>query len=380
MPRRRKQARVNGPYRHGRRYRVLLYDAAGRTIVESFETKAEAQEFAEAAKMTAPTGGEFTVGDCRDEYEMYLREVKGNKESSVTSTLIRLKEFFPRLEILAHNLKSEQVQGYYDARVKKVAVDTHRNELAEVKTFFNWCVMKGYMEKNPASGIVGVGRRRKGKRQFRIDEARKFMDAVLPRVMTCDAALAMSMALVQGLRQSEVTQRVVRDLDDGGRVLWIPDSKTENGQRRLEVPEVLKEALLKRIEGKQVGDLLFPSRVGGVRTKNWLKDNVKRVCRDLSLPVVTAHGLRGTHSTLSKDAGQTAHAVAAQLGHGNPRVTRDFYDDPGTEERQSMRKMLKVLKGGKKNDPTAPAEGSSNLVTKPAMVTLPKKKEVKKPQ
>jgi hypothetical protein len=32
---------------------------------------------------------------------------------------------------------------------------------------------------------------------------------------------------------------VVRDLDDEGRLLWIPETKTEAGKRTLPVPEVL---------------------------------------------------------------------------------------------------------------------------------------------
>jgi hypothetical protein len=32
------------------------------------------------------------------------------------------------------------------------------------------------------------------------------------------------------MRATEIVSRVVRDLDDEGRLLWIPDSKTEAGQ------------------------------------------------------------------------------------------------------------------------------------------------------
>ena len=32
--------------------------------------------------------------------------------------------------------------------------------------------------------------------------------------------------MVMGMRANEIVSRVVRDLDDDGRLLWIPDSKT----------------------------------------------------------------------------------------------------------------------------------------------------------
>jgi hypothetical protein len=34
------------------------------------------------------------------------------------------------------------------------------------------------------------------------------------------------MTLLMGMRASEVVNRVTRDVDDGGRLLWIPEAKT----------------------------------------------------------------------------------------------------------------------------------------------------------
>jgi hypothetical protein len=43
--------------------------------------------------------------------------------------------------------------------------------------------------------------------------------------------VAALVSLLMGMRASEITTRVARDLDDGGRLLWIPDAKTEAGKR-----------------------------------------------------------------------------------------------------------------------------------------------------
>ena len=58
-----------------------------------------------------------------------------------------------------------------------------------------------------------------------------------------------------GMRANEIVNRVVRDLDDGGKLLWIPDSKTEAGRRTLQVPELLQPHLL----GLPKGSLPRPS-------------------------------------------------------------------------------------------------------------------------
>ena len=50
-------------------------------------------------------------------------------------------------------------------------------------------------------------------------------------------AIAALVSLLMGMRASEITTRIVRDLDDSGRLLWIPHAKTEAGKRTLQVPE-----------------------------------------------------------------------------------------------------------------------------------------------
>jgi len=332
--------------------------------VESFATEAEAKAFAEAARLKAPPGGEPTIDDALDEYELYMRNGKGNKQNSVSATIRRLKGFIPNREReIARCPTAMEMMRRYDARVEEVATDTHRNELSEAKTFFNFCIKRRHREDNPVAEIEGKGRRRKGKEQLRISEARVMYQGLLPKVETDDAALATTMLLTMGMRQSEITLRVVRDVDDGGSVFWVPEAKTDAGQRWLEVPEALRPALLKRITGRQPTEVLFPGKKGKPHRKEWLNKNVKRFCRELGLPVVTAHGLRGTCSTLSKEAGQTAHAVAAQLGHADPRVTREHYEAPGTEERSMMRRTLRLVEGGKKNAPQDGRPAGQELVT-----------------
>ena len=67
---------------------------------------------------------------------------------------------------------------------------------------------------------------------------RKLVDVMMTESDNGDkAAVALLLQLVLGLRLSEILSRQVRDIDDGGRVLWIPDGKTKNARRRLSVPE-----------------------------------------------------------------------------------------------------------------------------------------------
>jgi integrase len=64
--------------------------------------------------------------------------------------------------------------------------------------------------------------------------------------------------------------------------------------------------------------------------------------------VVTAHGMRGLHSTLAVEQGITSHAVAAALGHESFTTTTTSYAQPGAVSNAANRRVLAVLEGGRK--------------------------------
>ena len=61
------------------------------------------------------------------------------------------------------------------------------------------------------------------------------------------------------------------------------------------------------------------------------------------LPEVTAHSLRGLHSTLATEHGSTGHTVAAALGHTSYTTTQKHYVQPGTVERVARRRVQELL-------------------------------------
>ena len=162
----------------------------------------------------------------------------------------------------------------------------------------------------------------------------------------CAATCAL-LALLLGMRASEVLHRVVRDLDDHGRVLWITRGKTDNARRRLQVPEVLRPLLLRYAEGKTPEQLLFQPEAGGRQqplSDAWLWGQVQRLCDEAGVPRVSTHSLRGLHSTLALEAGATGGAVAAALGHGSFAVTAKHYAAPGTMDRVRSKVVEEALR------------------------------------
>jgi integrase len=240
--------------------------------------------------------------------------VKQNKPQSVKTTLFRLRTFFPDQEMTLLDVTPKYAAATYMNVAKAQATDTHRNQLAEVKTFFRWCVKaKKWLKENPIEEIEGVGKRRHGKPQLRIDEARRWLDAANELAGQGDEGAIGAMAtLLLGLRAGEVVSRVVRDFDDGGRLLWIPCSKTEAGRRTLEVPDLLRPHLLALTEAK--------------------------------LPTAPLFGLHW------RGAGTTPHVVAASLGHETAATTLQSYASPGSAHHADMGRVLTLLKGGQGKD------------------------------
>ena len=275
MARRSKPERVLGPYRHYRRWRVLLVSAGGEKTVTDYESEEEAKQVVRLLRRELAKGGERTIGETREKYEAYMRDDKGNKPRSIEATSWRLGIFFHEDDLPLDDLTPARCRGYYeDLRTlprpttkRPLAVDSHRNILAEAKSFLKWCVGKRWIARNPLEEVIGVGRRRHGKAQLRIDEARRWQAKALQFAdQGEEGAVAAMMSLLMGMRASEIVSRIVRDLDDEGRLLWIPETKTEAGKRTLPVPEVLQPYMQKIAERKGAHGFALWAALEGLAT------------------------------------------------------------------------------------------------------------------
>lgn len=372
---RRSSERVYGPYQHRPgTWRIVYVDGTGGRSAESFTgAGAEARARAAAEKLRAQLEG-LTVSAALEEYlqTMAAREIR---PSSLASTGCRLRTFFGIAEGRSGGLVEELTRarakslldatttrtrtvlvraGHQRKRVvgRRAVVEprsvTYRSGmLAEAKTFAGWLLERGYLRgKNPLEQLEVIGRRKRGKAQLRIEEARAFAGRCLEAAAAGDlAGLAAVLCLLLACRASEVTDRLVRDVDDDARVLWIPDAKTEAGRRRLEVPEVVRGLLAAALvtEGRRrdPGARIFPAN------RHWLLHHVHRLCREAGVPEVCTQSLRGLHATLATDAGVTAHAVASSLGHTSPVVTQRHYTQAAATARAQQGRAFQVLAGGR---------------------------------
>lgn len=347
--------RIHGPYQHGNRWRIVFVDSDGRRAAHSFASEGEAVAAIAAARarlaglQVSAAVAEY-LEDCR------ARELRPSTIASTghrLSTLLQVDLEGGRTGGPIADLTPARARRLVDAMAVGRSVAYRRGALAEAGTWARWCVAQRYLRADPFAGLAIRGRARRGKELLRIDEARRFADVCRELAAGGDqGALAALTCLYLGTRASEVTSRVVRDLDDGGAVLWIPAAKTEAGRRRLHVPPELAELLQARAAaaggpGRDRDARLFTA-ADGPADRHWLRYHVTRLCQLARVPAVCTQSLRGLHATLARDAGATATLVAGALGQTTSAVTERHYIAPEVTESARARSALTVLAGGRR--------------------------------
>lgn len=315
----------------------------GRRVARTFATRAECEQAIQLA--SAATSAE-TLTAAVGKYVGDLR-ARGLRPATVESAEDRLRLLLD-LDANGHRSLSwlaGRGQELYDRVRKARAADTQRNALAIGKAFGRWLVAS-HLARDPFAGVKPTGRKARGaeKPQLRVDEARRLSAWCLEREDA--ASTAVLAALLLGVRASELVARDCRDVDDGGRLLWIARTKTRAGSRVLEVPELLRSRLVGLAAGRPGTAPLFADDDGQRRTRFWVHDRVVAAAKAAGVPRVTPHGLRRTSASLATAAGAAAELVAAQLGHASPSITARAYVDPSTARSATARAGLRVIQGG----------------------------------
>lgn len=330
-----------GPYYNADRgtWRVVIVRADGARASQTFESKARAEQVIAAVRDATETR---TLSDAVSDYLESLR-AKGCKRTGLETTRIRLEGILRLREgdRLLRSCTPRVIGRLYAARCQEVKPATHRGELACVVRLFEHCRHRGWMATNPAEDVEPVGLVNRGKPQLRVDEARRLL-AVLAADSSPEATAVMC-CLLMGLRAREVTERIGRDVDNGGRLLWVTGAKTLAGNRQVAIPSALRGRLteLKRADDER----LFSFN----RWQLW--HVTQRYCEQAGVPRVTPHGLRGTFATLAMTGGlaevarvMSPQALAPQFGHNDDGATmRRHYLAPGAEETAKVQQLETVL-------------------------------------
>lgn len=349
--RRSNEPRIYGPYRHGELWRnhhvTRGSDGKRKTFYDVYPTR----ELAEAALNGSRAQAQgSTVKQAVDALLEQMR-ASGLGESTIETAEYRLWHFFDLSKNANRSLRWLNSRGeelYAAAQVKRSA-DTHQAELALAVRLGDLCLKKRWLRVNPFALVEPVGRKTHGstKPRYRVDESRKLRDHCKTLGIDQHAIITIAYTLL-GSRVSELVKRDVRDLDDGGRLLWIERTKTVGGSRRLLIPEELSVLLLELVKGKKPTDPIFTKEDGSRATRHWAYHHVRRLMSDAKVPVLSPQALRRTVSDLATDVGMAGPAIAAHLGQTSTVVTDRSYRDRNTVADAKAQRAFKVLAGGRR--------------------------------
>jgi integrase len=257
--------------------------------------------------------------------------------------------------LLEHGLVTRPTSKKRDAEGRSIgpplAVDSQRNVLAECKTFGRWWVAQAWVATSPLEAVKGEGKRNHGglgKTVLRRKEIRAFYRCVLIRARAGDErAIAALLALLLGMRATEIVTRQVRDLDDEDWVLGVDKdhAKTGASERGMEVPKILRPMLARLIKAKGPDQYIFGDG-NKPHWRDWVRKSIRALCIGAKVPLETAHGMRGAHTDLAREAGATGELVARQIGHEDESTGERSYTTKRTAAGSKQRRTLRVLEGG----------------------------------
>lgn len=347
--------KIYGPYEHGDQWRVHIVTRGSgerrETTYSSYPTRALAEAFIAGARDQAQGR---TVSDAVTAF-LESKRAKGRKESTIESAEDRLHMMLGSVmhRPLRHVL-GRGAELYAAAQVGRAA-DTHRNGLNVAKDFGRWCVKQRWLRANPFADVEPVGAKVYGadKPRLTVDESRKL--DLWCREHPADQGAVLTLGyLILGPRASELVRRDVRDLDDGGRLLWIGKTKTVAGRRRLAIPDELG-AMLVALAGDRPGDApLFVTEAsrrwpaGRRWSRHMAYNHVRRVCDAAGVPMLSPQAMRRTQATLATDAGATGLMVAEHLGHESPAITHRAYIEPSAAKDAQVERAFRVISGGRR--------------------------------
>lgn len=298
-------------------------------------------------------------------YQMWLEDVK--RPMLAYSSYCNYKNCVYRYIIpLYGEMKMEELTKFHIKRLYIKTFEKYPSVARILKTVLNTSLLyaqrNGYIEDlvtgtNWQKGISSKTQKSKRK-ALELDEILHLVEAS----QDSEIYLPILFALLMGLRRSEIIGLKYSDIDYERKWIYIqrqlgvnPETdkeslaaktytkqeievKTRNSKRKLEIPEIIFEAILKeriRYEKRrsrrkrdfQDLDYIYCSSYGRPRTANYLGMQLKKFREENGFARITWHTLRFTYTTMLLSAGLDLKTVSRNLGHVKEIITADVYTD-----------------------------------------------------
>jgi integrase/recombinase XerC len=234
--------------------------------------------------------------------------------------------------------------------VKRMGDDILQSRWSSLNTFFDWCVKRGYIDKNP----MGVVNRPKNNTEHKvtyltkaeINKLLKAIDRNENEVFKMRDRTIISLALATALRVSALVNINIDDIDFENSVIKV----VEKRQKVREIPmgdntkNMLEEYVKFREEAYDgVDSLALFLTKNHNRLSVWdANDMLEKYCDWAGIKRVTFHKMRASSACALAKAGVPVKAIAQQLGHSGIGVTMRYLD-VFNEDREKTKGILDGL-------------------------------------
>ena len=261
-----------------------------------------------------------------DVWKVYLTsQLSGIKNTE--RKIIAAKHFLPFLKDKPiQSITTDQIENYQLKRkMELLSIPKNKNkkeseisfrsiniETGTIRHFFNFCIKKGYLAKNPATGIKKLNELSRLKTLS--DEGIEKLIAGATNKLTKDL---ITFLIYTGCRKGEALNLKWDDVDMQNDVIAIKGTKTKY-DRYIPISKPLKE-LLSGIEKKS--EYVFTGINGKIKE---FKDSFKAACRNAGLKDLRIHDLRHVFASKMVMNGTSLYITGELLGHRTTQMTKRY--------------------------------------------------------
>ena len=237
----------------------------------------------------------------------FLPVFKDKNISEITQSDIKEYQIKRRLEVLS--LPKNQLKKESEINFRWINL-----EISTLHHFFNFCIEKGLIEKNPASGVKKLNELSRLKTLSDSDIEKLIAGAT--NKLTRDL---ITFLIYTGCRKGEALNLKWDDVDMQNDVIAIKGTKTKY-DRYIPISKPLKE-LLSGIEKKQ--DCLYVFNKNGAKLGDF-KKSFHTACKNAGFKDLHIHDLRHVFASKMVMNGTSLFITGELLGHRTTQMTKRY--------------------------------------------------------
>lgn len=219
-------------------------------------------------------------------------------------------------------IAKEDIAGFQIYLAKNgLAAATIRGYMVTLKTFFSWCVERGYLRTNPADGIKLPSRKKTQVEWLELNKVKELVKAVKDTALEGPIRTILGL----GLRRSEMANLEWADINFDAGIVRVRGTKTLNAYREVPLPKTLKQYFSK-LESSEVTSNVLVNTDGLPWNKDSLNSALRRFISANYVPFKWNYQiLRATYGSLLVQKGIPISHVSMVLGHADIRTTQNWY-------------------------------------------------------